>query len=148
AAVVDLTHDKEDAKEKLQGIFDEGVKVAADYQPLYRHMLRALMPRWFGSFEEVDKFVNGVYAKTAPVRGYERYTELYSLYARMEGDEVDLFRDTPAFWSGMRTGFVGLVKRYPKSDYILNDFANFACRAGDRQEYNRLRPIIDRRYSA
>jgi rhomboid protease GluP len=145
---VDLANDKENAKEKLREIFDEGVKVAPNYRPLYRDMLRGLMPRWFGSYEEVDKFVNGIYSKTAPVRGYERYTELYSMYARMEGDEVELFRDTPAFWSGIRTGFVGLVKRFPKSDYILNDFANFACRAADKEEYDRLRAVIDKRYSA
>ncbi len=76
---------------------------------------------------------------TAPLRGYERYAELYSMYARVEGDDLDLFQDTPAFWSGMSMGYLGLVKRHPTSDVILNSFANFACRAGDKAEYNRLR---------
>jgi hypothetical protein len=111
-------------------------------------MLRVLMPRWFGSYEEVDQFINAIYAQTAPIRGYERYTELYSMYARMEGDDLDLFHDTPAFWSGMRAGFYGLVKRHPSSDAILNSFANFACRAEDKAEYNRLRKDIGKRYSA
>jgi hypothetical protein len=111
-------------------------------------MLRILMPKWFGSHEDVDKFINAIYAQTAPTRGYERYTELYSTYTYMEGDDLDLFRDTPAFWSGMRTGFYGLVKRYPRSDVILNRFANFACRAGDQSEYNRLRSAIGKRFSA
>jgi hypothetical protein len=48
----------------------------------------------------------------------------------------------------MRTGFYGLVKRYPTSDVILNSFANFACRAADKAEYNRLRDSVKRRFSA
>lgn len=141
-------NDKEKAKEQLRPLFDHGVKIAPNYRALYGRMLHALMPRWFGSYEEVDQFVNAIYGQTAPVRGYERYAQLYSMYARMEGDDLDLFRDTPAFWSGMRSGFYGLVKRYPKSDAVLNSFANFACRAGDKAEYNRLRKDIERRYSA
>jgi hypothetical protein len=145
---VDQAKDKEDAKEQLRAIFDQGVKIAPNYRILYRRMMRILMPRWFGSYVEVDKFINEIYAQTAPARGYERYTELYSMYARMEGDDVDLFRDTPAFWSGMRTGFYGLVKRYPTSDAVVNSFANFACRAGDKVEYNRLKNYIAKRFSA
>jgi len=145
---VDQATDKEKTKELLRPLFDQGVKIAPNYRPLYGRMLRILMPRWFGSYEEVDQFINAIYAQTAPVRGYERYAELYSMYARAEGDDLDLFRDTPAFWSGMRSGFNGLVKRYPASDVILNSFANFACRAGDKTEYNRLRDDIKRRFSA
>jgi membrane associated rhomboid family serine protease len=145
---VDQAQDKDKAKEQLRPLFDQGTKISPGYGPLYARMLRILMPRWFGSYEEVDQFINAIYAQTAPTRGYERYTELYSAYARMEGDELDLFRDTPAFWSGMRTGFYGLVKRHPSSDVILNSFANFACRAGDKAEYNRLRKDLGKRFSA
>ena len=145
---VDQAKNKEKAKEQLRPMFERGVKIAPNYPTLYGRMLRILMPRWFGSYEEVDQFINDIYARSAPLRGYERYTELYSMYARMEGDDLDLFRDTPAFWSGMRTGFFGLVKRHPTSDAILNSFANFACRAGDKAEYNRLRDSVKRRFSA
>ncbi|HZZ16196.1 MAG TPA: rhomboid family intramembrane serine protease [Candidatus Sulfotelmatobacter sp.] len=145
---VDQAKDKDTTKEQLRPLFDQGVKIAPNYRALYGRMLRILMPRWFGSYEEVDQFINAIYAQTAPILGYERYTELYSMYARMEGDDLDLFRDTPAFWSGMRTGFYGLVKRYPTSDVILNSFANFACRAQDKAEYNRLRKEIGKRFSA
>jgi membrane associated rhomboid family serine protease len=145
---VDQAKEKEDAKARLRPLFDQGVKIAPNYRPLYGRMLRILMPRWFGSYEEVDQFINAIYAQTAPISGYERYTQLYSMYVMMEGDDLDLFRDTPAFWSGMRSGFYGLVQRYPKSDAVLNSFANFACRAGDKAEYNRLRKEIGKRFSA
>jgi membrane associated rhomboid family serine protease len=145
---LDVGLDQAKDTEKLRAIFDLGVKNTPRYSPLYRRMLRILMPRWGGSYEDVDKFINEVYEKTAATRGYERYTQLYSTYAIMEGDDLDLFKDTPAFWSGVRTGFLGLVKRYPASDAVLNSLANFACRAGDKAEYNRLRNVIGKRFSS
>jgi membrane associated rhomboid family serine protease len=134
--------------EQLRAIFDLGMQNAPNYRPLYRRMLRILMPRWLGSYEDVDRFINSIYAQTSAARGYERYAELYSEYARLEGDNLDLFRDTPAFWNGMRTGYLGLVKRYPASDAVLNSFANFACRAGDPTEYKRLRGDVVKRFSS
>jgi membrane associated rhomboid family serine protease len=135
-------------KTQLREIFDQGFAKGSDYRPLYRRMLRVLMPRWGGSYREVDDFINSIYAKTAPERGYERYAELYSAYARAEGDELDLFHDTPAIWSGVSMGYAGLIKRYPASDVILNSFANFACRAGDQVEYGRLRSAVGKRFSS
>ena len=70
------------------------------------------------------------------------------MYARAEGDDLDLFRDTRAFWSGRRPGHEGSVKRYPTSDAVLNSFANIACRAGDKAAYNRLRISVGTRYSS
>jgi membrane associated rhomboid family serine protease len=135
-------------KAQLREIFDQGFANNPDYRPLYGQMLRILMPRWLGSYQEVDQFINFIYAKTARGSGYEQYAELYSMYARAEGDELDLFRDTPAFWSGMRMGYVSLMKHYPTSDAVLNSFANFACRAGDAAEYNGLRSAVGKRFSS
>jgi hypothetical protein len=145
---LDVGLDQSKDREKLREIFDRGLTEAPQYRPLYRRMLRILMPRWGGSYEDVDKFINQIYAQTVKARGYERYAELYSTYARLEGDELDLFADTPAFWSGMTMGYQGLVKRYPKSDAVLNSFANFACRADDKVTYNRLRGVVGKRLSS
>jgi len=145
---LDVGLDQSKDKEKLREVFDRGLTKAPQYRPLYRRMLRILMPRWGGSYEEVDKFINQIYAQTVKARGYERYAELYSTYARLEGDELNLFADTSAFWSGMNTGYLGLLKRYPKSDSVLNSFANLACRADDTATYNRLRGMVGKRFSA
>jgi hypothetical protein len=140
--------DQSKDREKLREIFDRGLTKVPQYRPLYRRMLRILMPRWGGSYADVDKFINQIYSKTVKARGYEQYAELYSAYARLEGDELDLFADTPAFWSGMNTGYQGLLKQYPKSDAVLNSFANFACRADDKVTYNRLRGVVGKRLSS
>lgn len=141
---LDQSKDKVD----LRQIFDEGWSRSADYRPLNLAMLRVLMPRWGGSYEEVNRFIGEMQARTSTTRGYEYYAELYSIYASLEGDELDLFADTPAYWSGMRSGYLGLLKRYPKSDVIFNSFASFGCRAGDKDTYSALRGSLAKRISA
>jgi rhomboid protease GluP len=141
---LDLSRDKE----KAQAIFDQGFIQFPTYHPLYRQMLRILMPRWLGSYDDVDRFVNYVRLKFPQDRGYEPYAELYTTYARLEGDDTDIFRDGRASWTGMRSGYLGLIKRYPNSDFILNSFANFACRAADMDEYSRLQNTVKRRFSS
>jgi hypothetical protein len=140
--------DQSKDREKLRAVFDQGMAKAPQYRPLYRRMMRILMPRWGGTYDDVDEFINQIYSQSASARGYERYAELYSTYARMEGDELDLFSGTHAFWSGMRNGYLGLVRRYPTSDAVLNSFANFSCRANDKDDYNRLRGAVGKRFSS
>jgi len=145
---LDVGLDQSKDKAQLRAIFDQGFAKAPKYRPLYRRMLRILMPRWGGSYEDVDKFIKQIDARSAKDEEYERYAELYSAYARMEGDDLDLFTDTPAFWSGMRTGYIGLLRRYPMSDSVLNSFANFSCRAGDKDTYGRLKGSVSQRLSS
>jgi hypothetical protein len=70
------------------------------------------------------------------------------MYVVMEDDVGDGFADTPVAWNRMQSGYQALIRRYPKSDVILNRFAGFACRAHDLGQYSQLRPKIDKRYSS
>jgi len=139
---LDVGLDQAKDRDTLRNIFDRGIEKAPDYLPLYRAMLRILMPRWGGSFDEVDRFIDQMQARNARDRGYERYAQLYAIYAWLEGDTLDLFADTGAGWSGMKLGFAGLTKRYPQSDAVLNTFANFSCRASDKDTYLQLRKAV------
>jgi hypothetical protein len=145
---IEVGLDQEVDVKDLREIFDKGSAHFPSFRPIERQMLRALMPRWRGSYDLVDQFVNDVNQKTANERGYERYAELYSEYAALEGDELDLFSDTPAFWSGISQGYAGLLKRYPTSDVVLNLFANMACRAADANQYQNLRDRLNSHYSS
>jgi len=40
-----------------------------------------------------------------------------------------------------------MVECYPKSDYVLNAFAKFACMANDGKKFHELRPQLKGRYS-
>lgn len=133
--------------DRLRAIFDQGVAVFPDYLPLHAQLLRSLMPRWGGSYDAVDRFIVGV-ARTQGRRGSEFYTRLYWIYASLEGDDVDIFAESGVEWPRMKAGFEDLTQRYPHSDYLLNAYANFACRAGDKDRYQALRSRLKARESA
>lgn len=133
---------------QLRATFDQGNARFPGYLPLYRAMLRVLMPRWGGSYQKVDQFISAIYEKTWPSEGTRMYTQLYWMYGLMEGDDVDIFTDAQADWSFMKPGFKQLLARYPGSDYVLNGYADFACRAGDKAQYQALRPQLATRFSA
>ena len=70
------------------------------------------------------------------------------LTASLEGDDVDIFSDAQAQWPVMQSGFADMMRHYPRSDYVLNVYANFACRAGDKDKYQALRARLGTRESA
>ena len=148
ALSIDVGFDHGLAPDRLRTILDQGSRRFPGYLPLYRAMLRTLMPRWGGSYRKVDQFINGVYARTAPAQGFQTYTQLYWAYGILEGDDVNIFTDGQASWPSMSDGFKQLMARYPASDYVLNGYADFACRAGDKAQYQALRPQLDARFSA
>ncbi len=45
----------------------------------------------------------------------------------------------PSSWPKMKRGFEDLMERHPKSKWNLNNFAKFACLAGDKQTFLKLR---------
>jgi membrane associated rhomboid family serine protease len=132
--------------EKLRAIFNAGAKQAPAYLPLYRGMLRILMPRWFGSYEKVDRFIEEVTDQQASAdRDVVLYARLYWTYDSLERGDVNIFNDALAVWPLMKHGFRQMMKRYPSSDAVLNAFVKFACAGEDRQTYRELRPLIERR---
>jgi len=133
---------------KLRDIFDRGVAAFPAYLPLYSRMLRSLMPRWGGSYEAVDQFITDVSNRTSERLRSETYARLYWMYGLLEGDDVDIFSDAQALWPIMQSGFEDMSRRYPQSDYVLNVYVNFACRAEDKATYQALRPRVITRKSA
>jgi membrane associated rhomboid family serine protease len=134
--------------DELRGLFDAGVKVAPGYLPLYRAMLRALMPRWGGSYEQVDQFITQLTTHQNDDRDFEMYARLYWLFAGLERDDANIFADGRAKWPDMWRGFRQMMQAYPHSDLVPNAFARFACLAEDPTTYRWLRPLIEQRRSA
>jgi rhomboid protease GluP len=132
----------------IRNIFNEGFSRFPAYRPIERQMLRALMPRWGGSYDKVEQFIRELESKVDSSMSAGRYAELYSEYSDLEGDDVNIFTDANALWTHMRAGYAQLIKRYPASDVILNEFAAFACRADDGYEFEALRASLDKRLSS
>jgi hypothetical protein len=132
---------------KIRAAFDEGRAKFPHYYPLHTQMLRALMPRWDGSSEDIRYFIADIYHATPEPEREEVYARLYWTYATMEGDDYDVSANTYADWVVLAKGFRNLMKRYPESDYWLNAYANMACRVDSDSDYIKLRPDLDKRLS-
>jgi membrane associated rhomboid family serine protease len=141
---IDTALDTSEDKDKTRAIFDTAVARFPRYDALYTSMLRVLMPRWSGSFEEVDELISNVTTRGAE-QDLELYARLYWSYFLLEQDDTNIFVEAKASWTNMDIGFADLIKRYPHSDYLLNAYAVMACVALDRERYAELRPLLKTR---
>jgi hypothetical protein len=141
----------------LRGIFDRGATRFPGYRTLDRSMLRALMPRWGGSYMRVDNFIDDVsygfldersHRGENPLRNLETYAALYWIYDSLEQDDINIFQDAVAAWPAMKAGLTLMAEHHPQSDYVANGFARFACLAGDADQYKQLRSQVGRHLSA
>jgi hypothetical protein len=128
-------------RKRVQPIFDEATRRFPWYVVYYQSLTDYLSPKWGGSYEAVDTFARqSVNNKLGS--DHSLYTRVYWLLTDGEGPEFEPFRDSMASWSLMKTGFEGLMQRYPNSFWNLNTYAAFACRANDGPTYAALRTKI------
>lgn len=135
--------DGEDSLESIRATFDEAVWRFPSYQPMYRAMLRVLMPRWRGSSDEVADFIEQM-AFTQPDSAY---AFLYAMYVRMEGDDVDVFHSPRVDWQRILAGLELLRSEYGSSDFVVNSYAYLACRKEDAGAYASIRAVAASRPS-
>ena len=134
--------------EELAEIEGRGRRAYPTYYSTYRAMMRVLMPRWRGSYEDENRFVNEMSNRWGVDPDLILYARLYWMYSSLEFDEINIFTDGAADWKLMKKGFSSMVARYPHSDLVLNGFAKFACIAADKEQFAQLRPALDKRLSA
>lgn len=127
--------DSKDSLESIRARFDVGARRFPSYEPLYRAMLRVLMPRWRGSSAEIADFVD----QASFAQPDSTYARLYTAYAYMEGDDVDIFRNPRVNWPRIRAGLELLRNQHSSSDFMVNASAYMACRKGDREAYAQVR---------
>jgi len=127
---------------EFRALYDAAINRFPDFLPLYNRMIRSLQPRWGGSIEQIDAYIAEVVKQTEARQGKVMYARLYWYLAGAEGDDFSLFEDSAANWADMKTGFNQLIAATPKSNWNLNNFASFACRAGDADTYRKLRKRI------
>lgn len=140
--------DQSQDAETLRAVFDKAGYRFAAYRPLYRAMLRTLMPRWGGSYEQVHGFIWDVSRGAEGVEDLEKYAGLYWIYASLENDEINVFDEASARWDPVKEGFQRMEQHYRTSDVVVNGFARFACLANDAAQYRQLRPHVAQHYSA
>jgi hypothetical protein len=137
--------DGEESRDAMRATFDAGARRFPSYEPLYRAMLRVLMPRWGGSSAEVADFVE---QQASSARPDSTYARLYTEYVGMEGDDVDVFDDSRVDWPRIRAGLESLRRQHAASDYVVNISAYMACRKNDAEAYAQFRNASADRPSA
>lgn len=130
------------SQEKYQELFDEAIELQPYYYDHYFSMTRYLTPRWHGSYEELEQFARAAIENTAVVEGHTLYARIYWFLNQIESFDFRIFEDSHASWDLMKKGFEDLMARYPNSYWNLNNFASFACRAGDKKTYQGIRKRI------
>lgn len=143
-----LRHDRAHEPDEIEDIFHQCSSRWPAYLSPYRAMLRALMPRWYGSTEEVDAFIGKLVDAEPEERRDALYARLYWMYANLERDDINIFTEAAADWTRVDKGFDRLQERYPESDLVLNAHARFACLADDDVTYRLLRKQMSGRKSA
>lgn len=141
-------HDQGNDLKPIEELFDACVTRFPEYTSLYRNMLRSLMPRWYGAPGQATEFIERM-ANALPFGQRDAmYASLFWIYADLEGDSMNIFRDAGADWIWMNHGFHDLREKYPESDYVLNVSARFACLADDEENYRALARLMWGRRSA
>jgi len=131
-----------ESREQLTAIYDEGIGRYPQFFPLHFQMLRALQPRWGGSFEETKTFIDHVVESAHANERAVLYARLWWNVDQISDAEVDIFVDGGADWKPMNDGFEALAKAWPKSLWNRSSQAYFACRAGDYATYAMLRVAL------
>lgn len=128
-----------DDEKQAEAIFDEGTHRFPGYYPLHFGMLDYLLPKWHGSAGQIEKFASNAATRTRDVEGDGMYARIY-WYAAQSDYQDQLFMTSFARWDRMRSGFEDVVARYP-DQWNFQNFAHFACQAGDEET---LRKLLDR----
>lgn len=125
------------------GLFNEAINRHPYYQPLYlemaRHWASRLVER--ADWAKADEVIRQAAANTASLDGTGNYAALYIQLGDFQECGCNLFEESRLSWTRMRDSFENLVQRYPSTDN-LNQYAAFACRAGDKSTYLKVRPRI------
>lgn len=119
-------------KRRFDRIFQEGTAKYPLYLPLYFRAAAYYAPRWHGSAQEYRQFIDRAVTQTRPQMGE-------SLYARLHWSmwTTGMFKDGTTEWPRMRAGFDRITQDYPDR-WNVNNFAKFACMAGDIATFSRL----------
>lgn len=126
---------------KFSAITQEAIQKFPGYLQIYGNAVGNLSPKWGGSYQEIEDFAQYAVKQTQAKEGQSLYARVYMVAEDEFCDcgtyEENIFSKTLVSWPHMKKGFEDILVRYPDA-YNLNVFAQFACRAGDKQTTSAL----------
>jgi hypothetical protein len=123
-----------------QVVFENAVKRWPRYFDFYEVMLTRLTPKWGGSWDDVEMFIDKWSRQRESTEGTSMYARLY-IGMLSQGATPD---ETAMKWAKMRTSFDDLVARYPEPRF-KNLYASFACFARDKSSFGKAMSLLPSR---
>lgn len=131
-------------EDEIRKVYLEGARRFPDALAIYTEMSYYFEPRWGGSWEAVDGVVSFAAKNARREDADATYARMYMQTADLMPSGANLFSETMASWPRMRRGFVSLLKLYPESTLIRNEFLAYSCLAGDKATYASYRDKFEK----
>lgn len=116
---------------EFEHVFDASIRRFPDYFPLYFEAVTYYFPKWNGDAAEVEDFARRVMRGRDERSGRMLYARIY-WYASQSQFKGRLFERSAVVWDDMRAGFRTILADFP-DPWNVNNYARFACLAGDRE---------------
>ena len=127
-------------KDRYMALFDEATRATPDYYRFYYNTAWYLMPQWHGRKGEWESFAETQRQKHGAGAAGD------GLYARialsMKQNYKDLFHETAISWDTTASGLEYLIRQYPESRSLKNEYAFLCWRQHDRPRLQRALPLI------
>jgi hypothetical protein len=124
----------------LMTLVSDGLATYPYFYPIYFETIRNLLPKWGGSFEEIEAFALAAVAYTEEKEGRGMYARIYWYVSQLLRGR-NLFTRTLADWPQMSAAIDDVLARFP-DQWNINNFARFACLANDQQKNRQLIALI------
>lgn len=121
--------------DRYEALFDKAVKAEPTYYHYYFSRTTAELPRWGGGPDSWIDFAEKAARDYDPEEGLAIYTRVFWSHAGAVGGD---FKNPRIDWKKVRQGFRDIEKKYPDSNWNLNNFCRFACLADDRETAHEL----------
>lgn len=143
-----VAHGQGWGRQEYEDLFKKAVALEPLYTDFYESKAYYLLPQWYGSAGEWEKFAEESAEATKDSEGMGLYRRILVDISPVYGENgVNLFKETKASWPKMRQGFIDVDKKYPDSLILLNSFAWYACIAGDKETAKAVFSRIGDRYA-
>lgn len=116
-------------RDAFGALADEAVTRYPSYYPIYFEMTTYFLPKWHGDIQQLDLFAKAAMKRVPPEDASAIYARIYWMASQSQFD-LGVFSSSAVDWRQMMSGMEAVLSRYP-DQWNINNFAMFACAAGD-----------------
>lgn len=126
-------------KSTIMKLAQEALDHEPTYQPIDYVAANALLPKWGGSAEEVQRFVKLAVSKSAADQGTQAYARIMFNIARADPSPAAALAQVGVQWPALRSSLREISSAYP-DPWNLNTERAMACLLGTQADFNAAAP--------